>query len=224
LIEPIAHIAFPVIVFGFIVDRHVTGYDYLVFLLYGLLPYFLFRTICTQTMEGVNAGRGLLSYRPVHLIDLLMTKALFTMALELGLFLIIGALLSALGYYLVPARPFEWLFLLVGASLFGFGLGMIFAAIMSVMPDARSVIRIMFMPLYLMSGVVLPISRFPAEAVEWLSYNPVLHWVEASRQLGLEHYRPIDQLSYRMIFFSMAVTVFFGLSLYRLRRLSRVTT
>src|SRR5205085_5320950 len=104
------------------------------------------------------------------------------------------AILTALGYDLVPARPFEWLFLLVGASLFGFGLGMIFAALMSFMPDARSITRLAFMPLYLASGVVLPISRFPPDVVEWLSYNPVLHWVEASRDLGLEHYRPIEQL------------------------------
>ena len=53
LIEPIAHLAFPVAMFGFILDRHVTGYDYPVFLLYGLLPYFLFRSICMQTMELV---------------------------------------------------------------------------------------------------------------------------------------------------------------------------
>jgi hypothetical protein len=48
--------------------------------------------------------------------------------------------------------------------------------------------------------------------------------VEASRDLGLAHYKPIEQLSFTMIFFSAALTLFFGLSLYRLRRLSRVTT
>lgn len=224
LIEPIAHVAFPVLMFGFIMDRHVTGYEYPVFLLYGLLPYFLFRSICMQTMDGVNASRGLLSYRPVHLIDLIFTKAIFTLALESSLFLIISLGLSALGYDLMPALPIEWLCLMLGVSVFGLGLGMIFAAIASFMPDSRAVIRVSFMPLYLISGVVLPISRFPPEWVERLSVNPLLHWIEASRQLGLAHYRPIDQLSYQVVFFSAAVTVFFGLALYRLRRLSRVTT
>ena len=66
--------------------------------------------------------------------------------------------------------------------------------------------------------------------IEWdetnqvIKYNPLLHWIEASRQLGLAHYRPIDQLSYQMIFFSATIPLFFGLALYRLRRLSRVTT
>jgi capsular polysaccharide transport system permease protein len=224
LIEPIAHVAFPVVMFGFIFDRHVTGYDYPVFLLYGLLPYFLFRSICMQTMEGVNASRGLLSYRPVHLIDLIFMKAIFTLALESTLFLIISMGLTFFGYDLVPSLPIEWLGLMVGVCMFALGLGMILAAITSFIPDARSVIRVSFMPLYLISGVVLPVSRFPPEWVDRLSINPLLHWIEASRQLGLAHYRPIEQLSYQVLFFSMVVTTFFGLALYRLRRLSRVTT
>jgi capsular polysaccharide transport system permease protein len=224
LIEPIAHVAFPVIMFGFIIDRHVTGYDYPVFLLFGLLPYFLFRSICMQTMEGVNASRGLLSYRPVHLIDVIFTKALFTLVLESMLFLIIACALTLLGYDLVPAQPVQWLLLIAGVCLFGLGLGMVFAAIVSFMPDARAVIRVAFAPLYLISGVVLPVSRFPSEWVDRLALNPVLHWIEASRDLALAHYRPIEQLSYQMVFFSATMMLFFGLALYRLRRLSRVTT
>jgi capsular polysaccharide transport system permease protein len=223
LIEPIAHVAFPVAMFGFVLDRHVTGYEYPVFLLYGLLPYFLFRSICMQTMEGVNASRGLLSYRPVHLIDLIFTKAIFTLALESTLFLIIGLVLTFFGYDLVPALPIEWIGLMLGVSMFALGLGMIFAAISSFIPDARSVIRVSFLPLYLLSGVILPVSRFPPEWVDILATNPLLHWIEASRQFGLMHYRPIDQLSYEVVFFSVFVTMFFGLALYRLRHLSRVT-
>jgi capsular polysaccharide transport system permease protein len=101
---------------------------------------------------------------------------------------------------------------------------MIFAAVSSLIPDARSLIRVLFMPLYLASGVVLPVSRFPGYVVDALAWNPLLHWVEASRDLGLAHYRPIDQLSYQVVIFSAAITLFFGLALYRLRRLSRVTT
>ncbi|MEK8031857.1 ABC transporter permease [Ideonella sp. DXS29W] len=225
LIEPITHVAFPVLMFGFILDRHVTGYDYPVFLMYGLLPYFLFRSICMQTMDGVNTSRGLLSYRPVHLIDVIFTKAIFTFCLESMLFLIIATALTVFfDYQLVPARPVEWLCLMLGIVLFALGLGMILAAMTSFAPDIKSVIRIIFLPLYLISGVVLPISRFPSRWLDVLAWNPLLHWIEGSRHLGLPHYQPIAQQSYAVVFFSSAVTLFFGLSLYRLRRLSRVTT
>lgn len=225
LIEPIAHVAFPVIMFGFVVDRRITGYDYPVFLLYGLLPYFVFRAICMQTMDGVNTSRGLLSYRPVHLIDVLFTKAFFTLALESALFLIIAVALTIFGGYdLVPGRPIEWMLLMGGIVAFGLGLGMILAAVSSFIPDARAVIRVLFLPLYFASGVVFPAGRFSADITDALAWNPVLHWVEASRELGLPKYVAMDQLSYRMIFFSASVSLFVGLALYRLRRLSRVTT
>jgi capsular polysaccharide transport system permease protein len=225
LIEPIAHVAFPVAMFGFVIDRHVTGYEYPVFLLYGLLPYFLFRSICIQTMEGVNTSRGLLSYRPVHLIDVIFTKAVFTLGLESMLFGIIALVLSIFfGYHLMPGQPVEWLGLMAGIVIFGLGMGMIFAAVVSLIPDARSVIRVLFMPLYLASGIILPVSRFPPDIVEILAWNPLLHWVEASRDLGLAHYRPMQQLSYEVVFFTAAGTLFIGLALYRLRRLNRVTT
>jgi hypothetical protein len=48
--------------------------------------------------------------------------------------------------------------------------------------------------------------------------------VEASREIGLEHYQAMHQLSYEVVFFSATVALFHGLALYRLRRLSRVTT
>lgn len=225
LIEPIAHVAFPVIMFGFVIDRHVTGYEYPVFLLYGLLPYFLFRAISMQTMDGVNTSRGLLSYRPVHLIDVLFTKAIFTLALEAALFLVIGVGLTIFGGYdLVPGRPIEWMLLLGGVSAFALGFGMVLAAIASFIPDARAVIKVLFLPLYFASGVVFPVGRFPPEVTGILAWNPVLHWVEASRELGLPKYEAMKELSYGMIFFSAAISLFIGLALYRLRRLSRVTT
>ncbi|MBN8488004.1 MAG: ABC transporter permease [Burkholderiales bacterium] len=224
LIEPLAQVIAPVLIFGFILDRVVTGYEYPVYLIYGLLPYYLFRTICVQTMEGVNASRGLLSYRPIHLIDMLFTKAIFTIALDLFLFLIIGIGLAVLGFDVVPARPVEWLFSLLGVCLFALGLGMMLAALVSFMPDARAIVRVLFMPLYLVSGVVLPVSRFPSWVVDWLALNPLMHWLEVSRQFGLPHYRAMPQLSGAMVFFSMAVPLLLGLALYRLRRLSRVTT
>ena len=223
-IEPIVHTAAPIVIFGFLLERHVSGIDYPVFLVFGLLPYFLFRTICTQTMESLNVSRGLLSYRPVHLIDVIFAKAIFTAALETLLFLVIGAGLAVMGFNVVPTHPIEWLLILIGVCLFALGLGMILAAIVGFMPDAKTLIRLLFMPLYFLSGIILPITRFPDEWVDYLSWNPVLHWVEASRAFAVPHYEPMRQMSLRMVFFSGAITLLIGLSLYRLRRLNRVTT
>src|SRR5690606_21669212 len=65
LIEPMAHLIVPVVIIGFIRQRIVPGVEYPVFLVYGFLPFLLFKAICLQIVNGVNSARGLLSYRQV---------------------------------------------------------------------------------------------------------------------------------------------------------------
>ena len=76
LVEPIAHLLVPVVIFGFIRQGLVPGVEYPVFLVYGFLPFLLFKTICLQIVDGVNAAQGLLSYRQVLLMDVFVAKAM----------------------------------------------------------------------------------------------------------------------------------------------------
>jgi capsular polysaccharide transport system permease protein len=223
LLEPITHVAVPVILFGLVFNRAVPGVEYPVFLLYGLLPFLLFKNICLQTMDGVQANMGLLSYRQVHLLDVFVARALSNVSIEATLFSIVFAGLALLGYDVLPQRPVELFIALAIAVCMGLGLGMLFAAVCGFVPDARAVIRIAFVPLYLLSGVLFPVSRFSSDIVQWLSWNPLLHLIDYSRLAALPHYRPIPTLN---VMFPVAVTtiaLWVGLSLYRLRQLNRVT-
>src|SRR5690606_41898295 len=52
LVEPVAHLLVPVMIFTFIRARLVPGVEYPVFLVYGFLPYLLFKAICLQIIVG----------------------------------------------------------------------------------------------------------------------------------------------------------------------------
>lgn len=223
LLEPITHVIVPVVMFGFIFDRVLPGVEYPVFLLYGLLPFLLFKNICLQTMDGVQANVGLLAYRQVHLLDVFVARALSNVVVETILFVIVFAGLALLGYDVLPRNIVEVLAVLTVAVAMGLGLGMLFAALCGFVPDARSMIRIAFVPLYLISGVMYPISRFPGEVVQWLSWNPLLHLIDYSRLAALPHYRPIPTLNVLYPIALTALLLWVGLSLYRLRQLNRVT-
>jgi capsular polysaccharide transport system permease protein len=123
-----------------------------------------------------------------------------------------------------PALPIELGAVLLLTVTLAFGFGLLFAALCSMAPDARTLIRLLFVPLYFMSGVLFPITRFPDDWVRWLALNPVLHLVELSRSVGLEHYEPMRYLSVTYPLALAVVALFVGLALYRLRYLSRVTT
>jgi capsular polysaccharide transport system permease protein len=79
------------------------------------------------------------------------------------------------------------------------------------------------MPLYFISGILFPVTRFADEWVRLLAINPVLHLVELSRLTGLERY---DAMRYTSVAYPVAlalVTTIIGLMLYRLRYLTKVT-
>jgi capsular polysaccharide transport system permease protein len=224
LLEPIAHLVFPIVLFGFIMARALPGVEYPVFLVYGFLPFVLFRTVCMQTMDGTATSRGLLSYRQVLLMDVFVAKVISNFVIEAVVFGVIVAGLLVLEFDVLPPRPIEFAGVLLLTAAMAFGLGLLFAAISSVMPDARTVIKVLFIPLYFISGVLFPVSRFPDEWVDWLALNPVLHLVEMTRLMAVSHYEPMKQLS---VIYPVAVAMIslcIGLALYRLRYLSRVTT
>ncbi|MGH8241966.1 MAG: ABC transporter permease, partial [Steroidobacteraceae bacterium] len=224
LVEPVAHLVFPIMLFGFLRQVVLPGVDYPVFLVYGFMPFLLFKAICLQTMEGTNANRGLLSYRQVLLMDVFIAKALAYCVVQAIVFGIVFTGLAMLGFDVRPSLPIELGAVLILTVILAFGLGLLFAAITSIAPDARTLIRLLFLPLYFMSGVLFPVTRFPDDWVRWLAINPVLHLVELSRSVGLAHYEPMRYLSVTYPVTLAVIATFIGLALYRLRYLSRVTT
>ena len=223
LLEPVAHLVFPIVMFGFMMERTIPGVEYPVFLTYGFLPFLLFKTICLQTMDGTRANRGLLSYRQVLLMDVFVAKALTHCAVSAIVFAIVLGGLALLGFDVLPPFPIELFGVLALTVALAFGLGMLFAALGTVSPDLKSIARLIFVPLYFLSGILFPISRFPEEWLPWLALNPVLHLVELSRHAALPDYALLPELGIGNPFAVAVAGVFIGLALYRLRWLSRVT-
>jgi capsular polysaccharide transport system permease protein len=223
LFEPIAHLLVPVTIMGFIRHRFVPGVEYPVFLVYGFLPFLLFKAICLQIVNGVNASQGLLSYRQVLLMDVFVAKAMAHFVIQAIVFAIVLGGLALIGYDVLPARPLELAGVLILTVALAFGLGLIFAAIASLIPDARQVIIVMFMPLYFVSGVLFPVTRFPDDYVRWMAINPVLHLVELSRVAAVPGFEPMKYLSLPYPVTLALVSTVIGLMLYRLRYLNKVT-
>jgi len=223
LVEPIAHLLVPVTIFGFIRIRFVPGVEYPVFLVYGFLPFLLFKAICLQIVNGVNTSQRLLSYRQVLLIDVFVANAMAYAVIQAVVFAIVLTGLALFGYDVLPAQPLELAALLGLTVMLAFGLGLVLAAIASLIPDARPIITVMFMPLYFISGVLFPVTRFPDEMVRWMAINPVLHLVELSRATALSGYEPMKYLSLSYLVALALVSTVIGLMLYRLRYLNTVT-
>lgn len=210
-------------IIAYIRNRFVPGVEYPVFLVYGFLPFLIFKAICLQIVNGVNAAKGLLSYRQVLLMDVFVAKAMAYVVLQAIVYAIVFSGLALFGYDIIPPHPIELAGVVLLTVLLAFGLGLVLAAMVSLMPDTRPVVQIMFMPLYLLSGVLIPVTRFPDEIMRWMAINPVLHLVELSRAMGVKGFEPFRYLSLEYPVVLALVSTAIGLMLYRLRYLNRVT-
>ena len=65
LLEPTAHLAMLLVIFAFIRHRLLPGLEFPVFLLTGLVPFFVFRNLTLRGMDSVDSNRGLFGYRQV---------------------------------------------------------------------------------------------------------------------------------------------------------------
>lgn len=223
LFEPLAHLLFPVAIRGLLRHGLMPGVEFPVFIAYGILPFLLFKAICLQIVNGVNSGQGLLSYRQVLLMDVFIAKALAYFVIQAIVFIIVLIGLAMFGFHVLPIRPVELAGVLMLTVVLAFGLGLLLAAIASLIPDAAAIIRVIFMPLYLLSGILFPVTRFPDAWVQWMAINPVLHLVELSRVMAIAQYEPMKYLSIGYPVALALTTTVIGLMLYRMRYLARVT-
>lgn len=217
-LEPIAHVAVLMAIFGYFRHRLVPGVPFPLFLLTGLIPYFIFRSLSIRVMGAIDANRGLFGFRQVKPIDTLIARGALETLIYSVVFIAVLAALGWAGYQWFPDRPLEVVLVSLTLVVCGFSLGLLFSILTDDLPQLRVLIRVAYFPLYVLSGVIFPVSTLPAEARQWLLWNPVLHLLELLRANFFLEYHPAPEASLRYPA-SVALTLsLIGLALYRVRR------
>jgi capsular polysaccharide transport system permease protein len=219
LIEPLTHVMILVTVLGFVTGAVLPGIEYPVFLVTGLLPFFLFQNLALRLMDGIEANRGLFSYRQVKPLDTLLSRAFVEALMNLLVYAFTLGILAWLGFLVVPADPLGMLGINALMILLGTGFGVFSAVVSHERPRLRSFIRIAMMPLYFASGVIFQVDLLPREYLDWLLLNPLLHLVELSRHAFIPAYVPaqgVDALYPLLCTLSLAAL---AMLLYRADRL-----
>lgn len=216
--EPLAHVVVLLSIYGFTQARSHPGQELPVYLVTGLMPFFMFRNVARKMPNAVAAARSLFAYRQVHPFDALMARATVEIGLSSAVYLIALAALGWWGMHWWPSRPLELVavsFVLLSLAI---GLGFVFAVASFNRPVVDTVIGLLFLPLYLISGVVIPLQHFPASVREVLLWNPVLHLIELSRANFVAHYDPLQGVNLGYPAAWALGSCALGISLYRVYR------
>lgn len=217
--EPILHVLALMAMYTLLRGRDVEGMDFPVFLVTGIVLFMMFRNIATKGMEAINANKSLFAYRQISGFDTVVARMIVEFSLMLLVYIVLILGLGLWGNYDIRmSAPLEWMGVLaIGVSL-SFGLALILCVIGQALPEIKSGISLAFMPLYLMSGVIIPVWLTPPHLLDWMMWNPYLHIVEYLRMSVFEHYPRTQGISLLYGFKVTIAVIFVGVTLYRMRR------
>lgn len=215
LVEPVIHMSYLIFIYTAIRVRTVGGIDTVTWLIGGLLAFFMFRRTGTQVMNALNANQSLFAYRQVKPVDTLLVRGGLEALLMLVNLVILLAGAGLFGHSVLPADPLAVIQAFLGLWLLGMGFGLTTSVIVELVPELGKIIKLVMMPLYILSGVMVPISAVPQPYREWLLLNPVVHGVDAVRLGFAPYYHAITELDVAYIYQFALVSILLGLALHR---------
>lgn len=222
ILEPGMLIFLKTVFFTAIFGRVIAGMSYGLFLVNGILPFFMIMRSATRAIGAVEANKGLFIYRAVRPIDTVIARSLLEASLYFNLYVLF--MLGLWWWGEVISLSNIPMILLTWFTMFGLGLGfsLILLVIGSFSPELGKLISSFFIVFYLMSGIMYSIHAIPQEYQQYLLWNPIIHGVEIIRHSVHPAY-PDDLVSYWYLVKSTVVMLFLGLFLYKAREKKMLT-
>ncbi|KFE57650.1 ABC transporter permease [Pseudomonas syringae] len=224
LLEPVCHILILSLLFSLLRSNSVSGVDYPVFVLSGLVPFLLFRNTALRLMDSTRENRSLFAYRQIKPLDTFIARVLVETCLSASVYAILLFSFAWFGYDVSIAAPIEWAMTLLLGLLFATGLGILLALVAHAIPGSKTAIRMMFFPLYFISGVLVPATYLPSAFMPILLLNPFLHLLELLRAEVFTTYTAVAGVSGMYVIAWTLVLIFVSLGTYRARRLHLLST
>jgi capsular polysaccharide transport system permease protein len=219
VLEPMAHVVVLSLIFSYLRNRALFGVDFPVFIVTGIVPFLIFKNIALRVMDGVEANRALFAYRQIKPMDAFLARTLLDAFFGTVVYCLILLGMAWIGLDVPFRDPFVLVFLMAVLVLMAMGLGMLLCVLTHYLPEAKTLVRIAFLPLYLLSGIIFPIAMVPHEYLHLLLWNPLLHAVELMRGAFFVQYRVLPDASLLFVVMTSLVVLFLGLAWYRNKRL-----
>jgi capsular polysaccharide transport system permease protein len=219
LLGPIILISLLSVLFSIRGRYHPPGMTLVLFLVTGIVPFYLFRQTLSRGSRALRSNMALLAYPQVQIMDIALARFLLEFVTYFAVFSII-----VFGVFLMeiePVRIQSPLVVLAGIVLigsFGFALSLIFGSLSPLIPDIEPIVSTFLgRPLFFISGVFYTIDRIPEEFRFILIYNPLFHALEWTRSGFFPSFQSAYlDLKYALICF--LVLLFLGLVMQRAMR------
>jgi capsular polysaccharide transport system permease protein len=214
-VEPIAFVVIMVAVremMGRI--RLTTGAEFIPWLITGLLAFSLFRDAVLRSIGAVDANQGLFAYRQVSPVDPVLVRIAIEGLLQSAVFAILIVGVSLLGHDMVPSDPLGAIFVWASIWLLGLGGGLVASVAADLIPELGRAIRMMMLPMFMLSGAIIPLNMLPHHVQQYLMLNPALHGVEALRLAFFPYYKAMPGVDLLYLWSWALAMIVLGLALH----------
>jgi len=218
ILEPLLHIVFLIFIFMFIQDRMMPQVPLLLFMITGLIPFFLFRSIAKSLLGSIKGNLSLFAYKPVRPFAVYLARTILELIIYGSIF---GVVLGVIAWFdMVPfhiAHPLELMGITALIVLFAVSFGIIISLADHIFHSLKIILNVLFTLLYLSSGIMFPLWIIPSEYLHYLQYNPMLHLIEIFRESFFSHYPEIQGVSVSYPFWWVLVMGYIGMWFYTKR-------
>lgn len=200
IFEPVAFVGIMVSIRSFIRGgRLVVNAEFIPWLIAGLMGFMLVREGMLRGMGAIEGNQALFAYRQVQPIDPVLVRNFLEGALRSLVFLIFigGGLMLGLDMY--PDNALRVMAAWLSLWSLGLGLGLVTSVAATLVPEIGKVIRMLSLPLMILSGVIIPLNSLPHWLLEYLMLNPIPHGLETLRLGFFEKYQVVHGTS--MLYF-----------------------
>ncbi|WP_175915741.1 MULTISPECIES: ABC transporter permease [unclassified Burkholderia] len=225
LVEPIIYISLHAFGLETFHVHEVGGMAINMWIIAGFIGFLLWRRTWTQVLHGIDCNRAFFAYRQVKPFDVALVRAVLELFLMIPISIIILLLAAFAGHAMtvdllnpvwLPADPLLVILSVVGLWLFGMGFGLITSVAMNFVPELDHIFKILYLPLYYISGALLPLSLYVPLPYQYLFVlNPVVNGIELVRQGFLPSYYPLAGVSLAYLYAWALGFMLVGLALYK---------
>lgn len=213
-LEVLAQVGLMLVIFGAVMDRVLPGMEYTLFLTAGLVPFYMMNRITLRSLGAVDANKGLLMYRAVRHIDVIIARSFLELVIYFFTFVLLLMILLFFGIGFSIDHLHIVLFCWLTMFLFSLGLALILMIVGHYGGEISKVINVIFSVLYFLSGVIYSVHIVPEPYMSYLMYNPFIHNLELMRHALSPSY-PVHHVSMTYFLSWVALVLFAGLLIYK---------
>lgn len=217
LFEPAVHVGIMLVIFAVIRPRSLPGIDYAIFLIYGLLPFFLMRNLTKFLMNSVNANSALFAYPNIKVFDTYIARTIVEIMIYITIYMFFIFIIGFWGDDNIRiAHPLGAMAYLLMGILFSVGFGIFLSCLLTEFPNLSTIISVFFTAIYFSCGILFPIWIIPEPYLGYVMYNPYAQYINGIRESVITNYPEVNHMSLTYSFATMFMMLCLGITTYRL--------